>query len=230
MACVKVNQATSVCIETARLWESKEFGVVLKAWLLCCRLLLMEKPRPWLVVCPGPVQRPQRVWEAVGDHADPHTGQLHGGHQLWVLVRRPALQREETDTVRGLHVDQRALLQLIVLGRPLPKWPVRLLSVSQLDLGRYSPGWCKTGMARQSQHSGMIQMWLDAGVSFFFFFLDKKIFVRESHFFPHVTLGAKKKKKKLLKSIKQRQWISRSSVALRVHVLVVILASFTLFP
>lgn len=81
----------------------------------------MEEPWPRLVVRPGLVQRPQRVRQAAGDHADPHAGQLHGGHQLRVLVGGSALQREETDTMRGLHVDQRALLQLIVQGRALPK-------------------------------------------------------------------------------------------------------------
>lgn len=72
----------------------------------------MEEPRAWLLVCPGALQRPQRVWQAAGDHADPDTSQLHGGHQLRVLVRRPALQREEADSLRGLHADERTLFQL----------------------------------------------------------------------------------------------------------------------
>ena len=46
------------------------------------RVLLMEEPWTWFVVCPGSLQRPQRVWQAAGDNADPDTGQLHGGHQL----------------------------------------------------------------------------------------------------------------------------------------------------
>lgn len=42
----------------------------------------MEEPRARILVCPGSLQRPQRVWQAAGDNADPDTGQLHGGHQL----------------------------------------------------------------------------------------------------------------------------------------------------
>lgn len=46
------------------------------------RLLLVEKPRARLLVRAGSLQRPQRVRQAAGDHADPDAGQLHGGHQL----------------------------------------------------------------------------------------------------------------------------------------------------
>lgn len=72
----------------------------------------MEEPRTRLLVRPGALQRPQRVREAAGDHADPDAGQLHGGHQLRVLVRGPALQREEADSLRGLDADERTVFQL----------------------------------------------------------------------------------------------------------------------
>lgn len=72
----------------------------------------MEKPRARLLVCSGALQRPQRVWQAAGNHADSDTSQLHGGHQLWVLVWRPALQREEADSLRGLYADERTVFQL----------------------------------------------------------------------------------------------------------------------
>lgn len=46
----------------------------------------MEEPWTWLLVCPGALQHPQRVWQAAGNNADPNAGQLHGGHELRVLV------------------------------------------------------------------------------------------------------------------------------------------------
>lgn len=72
----------------------------------------MEEPRTRLLVRPGALQRPQRVRQAAGNHADSHAGQLHGGHQLRVLVRGSTLQREEADPLRRLHADQRTLFQL----------------------------------------------------------------------------------------------------------------------
>lgn len=72
----------------------------------------MEEPWTRLLVRPGALQRPQRVRQAAGDNADPDSGQLHGGHQLRVLVRRPALQREEADSLRRLYADERTVFQL----------------------------------------------------------------------------------------------------------------------
>lgn len=49
---------------------------------LSYRVLLMEEPWARLLVRPGALQRPQRVWQAAGDNADLDTGQLYGGHKL----------------------------------------------------------------------------------------------------------------------------------------------------
>lgn len=52
----------------------------------------MEEPRARLLVCSGPLQCPQRVWQTAGDYADSDASQLHGGYQLRVVVRGPSLQ------------------------------------------------------------------------------------------------------------------------------------------
>ncbi len=116
------------------------------------RVLLMEEPWARLLVCPGTLQRPQRVWQAAGDHADPDTGQLHGGHQLWVLVWRPTLQWEEADSLRGLYADERTVFQLTASLTDCTVWHHWLTDwlTDWLD-------WLFQVPTKRSKHSGMIQ-------------------------------------------------------------------------
>lgn len=100
----------------------------------------MEEPWTRLLVCPGALQRPQRVRQTAGDNADPDTGQLHGGHQLWVLVWRPTLQWEEADSLCSLYADERTVFQLTarltdctVWQHRLTDWLIDQLTVSDAD-------------------------------------------------------------------------------------------------
>lgn len=140
---------SSSVYSSSRVAYTKRSSLTTDWGCLFFRILLMEEPWTWLLVCPGALQRPEWVWKAAGDNADPDTGQLHGGHQLWVLVWRPPLQREEADSLCGLHADERALFQLTT---QLPNCTVMMPQTDLTDLTDLT--YC--------QHSGMIQAWQDA--------------------------------------------------------------------
>ena len=81
------------------------------------RLLFMEEPREWLLVCAGPLLHPEWAWEEPGDLADPHPGEWQGGQALWIPVWWPTLPREEADSMCGLHAHQGTLLLKIIHSR-----------------------------------------------------------------------------------------------------------------
>lgn len=89
-------------------WSSYQVTDVV-LFLSCQRLLFMEEPRKWLLVCAGPLLRPGWIWQKTGDHADPYQGEPQGGQALWVPVWQPPLPWEEADPVCGFHAHQRTL-------------------------------------------------------------------------------------------------------------------------
>ena len=86
------------------------------------RLLFMEEPREWLLVCAGLLLHPEWAWEEPGDLADPHQGEWQGGQALWIPVWWPTLPREEADPMCGLHAHQGTLLLKITIPGVHSSW------------------------------------------------------------------------------------------------------------
>ena len=88
----------------------------------CWRLLFMEEPREWLLVCAGPLLHPEWAREEPGDLADPHQGEWQGGQALWIPIWWPTLPREEADPMCGLHAHQGTLLLKITIPGVHSSW------------------------------------------------------------------------------------------------------------
>ena len=149
------------------------------------RVLLMEEPRARLLVRPGALQRPQRVWQAAGDNADPDTGQLHGSYQLWVLVRRPAFQREEADPLRGVYADQGTVFQLTANL----KWP-----------------YCTTRKTRVTDEADCVRYWRSGQSIQGWFRPSRTLHIRSTYSYFACLVGPEKQQHSVRKKPIYLQW------------------------